>query len=157
MTAYNVEWLTEACFGYTLTLQIGSMNLFKRLKNSKIILIDDDEWIRDSMMLFFEGEECYLRTFETAEEGLSAMNTTVFDIIIADYMLPGMTGLEFFKKIQRTCKNAIRILITAYGTDEIFFQAKQLGVHDIIQKPFRTENIEASLSRFIFGHSEKSS
>ena len=125
------------------------MNLFKKLKNRTILLIDDDEWIRDAMTIFFEGEECYLLAFETAEEGLNAINTSVFDIIIVDYMLPGITGLEFFKRIQKTCNNAIRILMTAYGTDEVLFTAKQLGVHDVIEKPFNTENIEASLSLFI--------
>ncbi|MCK5783427.1 MAG: response regulator [Desulfobacterales bacterium] len=125
------------------------MNLFKKLKNRKILLIDDDEWIRDSMALFFEDEECCLRTFETAEEGLSEINSSEFDIIIADYMLPGITGLEFFERIQTTCKNAIKILITAYGTDEVFLRARQLGVHDIIEKPFKTENIETSLAPFI--------
>ncbi len=64
-------------------------------------------------------------------------------------MLPGITGLEFFEKIQKICANAIKILITAYGTDEVLFQARQLGVHDIIEKPFRTENIETSLASFI--------
>ncbi len=125
------------------------MNLFKKLKNRKILLIDDDEWIRDSMALFFEDEECCLHTFETAEEGLSEINSSEFDIIIADYMLPGITGLEFFERIQKTCKNAIKILITAYGTDEVFLRARQLGVHDIIEKPFKTENIETSLAPFI--------
>ena len=100
------------------------MNLFKKLKNRKILLIDDDEWIRDSMTLFFEGEECCLLAFETAEEGLNEINNCVFDIIIADYALPGINGLEFFKKIQKTCRNAIKILITAYGTDEVLLLAK---------------------------------
>ncbi len=125
------------------------MNIFKKIKNYKIILIDGDECIRDAMTLFFEGEDCCLHTFETAEEGLNAINASGFDIIIADYMLPGITGLEFFERIQKTCKNAIKILITAYGTDEVFLQARQIGVHDIIEKPFKTENIEVSLSFFI--------
>lgn len=125
------------------------MNLFKKLKNRSILLIDDDEWIRDAMSLFFEGEECFLHTFETAEEGLKIINTIGFDIIIVDYILPGMTGLGFFKRIQKKCNNAIRILITAYGTDEVFLQARHLGVDDIIEKPFKAENIEATLSLFI--------
>ena len=122
------------------------MDLFKKLKNHKILLIDDDEWIRDSMTLFFEGEGCKLLTLETAEEGLNQLNKHGFDIIISDYKLPGMNGLEFFKRIRQISRHSIKILITAYGKEEIFLRAKQLGVHDIIEKPFTTENIEASLS-----------
>jgi len=125
------------------------MNLFKKLKNHKILLIDDDEWIRDSMTLFFEGEDCKLLTLETAEEGLNELDKHGFDIIISDYKLPGMNGLEFFKRIRQISQDSIKILITAYGKEEIFLRAKQLGVHDIIEKPFKTENIEASLSSLI--------
>ncbi len=125
------------------------MNLFSKLKKMKILLIDDDEWIRDSMNLFFEEEDCKLLTLETAEEGLSELKKHDFNIIISDYRLPGMNGLEFFKRIRQISYHSIKILITAYGKEEIFLKAKQIGVHDIIEKPFKTENIEASLSRLL--------
>ena len=52
------------------------MNLFSKLKNMKILLIDDDEWIRDSMQLFFEGEGCHLLAIGTAEEGRACAGLT---------------------------------------------------------------------------------
>ena len=45
------------------------MDLFSKLKKMRILLIDDDEWIRDSLSLYFEGEGCHLLALETAEEG----------------------------------------------------------------------------------------
>jgi len=48
------------------------MDLFSRLKNMKIMLIDDDEWIRDAMRLFLEDEGCALTAVETAEEAIAA-------------------------------------------------------------------------------------
>ena len=64
------------------------MNLFSKLRKMKILLIDDDEWIRDSLRLFFEAERCQLLTLETAEEGLVALRENTYDIIIVDYKLP---------------------------------------------------------------------
>lgn len=125
------------------------MDLFAKLKPLKLLLIDDDEWIRDSMRLFFESEGCDLVTLVTAEEALKMIERQPFDIIIADYRLPGMDGIELFKKIRDSCRCAAKLLITAYMDDKVVSAAKKAGVHDLIEKPFNTENIEESLSRLL--------
>ena len=125
------------------------MDIFNRIKNMKILLIDDDEWIRDSLGLFFEAEGCNLRTFETAEEGMEAVNKEAYDIVISDYKLPGMDGLEFLRRVKEKQPNAFEILITAYANCEIVKEANKIGVKDIIPKPFTSEDVETSLSRII--------
>ena len=125
------------------------MDIFNRIKNMKILLVDDDEWIRDSLSLFFEAEGCNLLTFETAEEGMEAVNQQTYDIVISDYKLPGMDGLEFFRRVKEKQPNAFQILITAYANCEIIKEADELGVKDIIPKPFTSEDVETSLSRII--------
>ena len=115
----------------------------------KILLIDDDEWIRDSLTLFFENEGCCLVALETAEEGMAALKKKSYDIIIADYKLPGMDGLEFFKHLQKSHPDVIKILITAYGSNGVVSEAFKLGIHDFIDKPFTSKTIESSLSRLI--------
>ena len=75
------------------------MNLFSEIKEMNILLIDDDEWIRDSMSLLFESEGCQLLALETAEEGIKELKRKSYDIIFIDYKLPGMNGLSFLKKI----------------------------------------------------------
>ena len=125
------------------------MDLFNKLKKMKLLLIDDDEWIRDSLSLFFEGEGCHLLALETAEEALEALKHQSYDIIITDYRLPGIDGLEFLRHIQSKNIDAMNILITAYGDDEVISEARRMGVQDIINKPFNSEDIEASLTRLI--------
>lgn len=131
------------------------MDLFVKLKQLKLLLIDDDEWIRDSMRLFFESEGCDLVTLVTAEEALEMIGKQHFDIIIADFRLPGMDGIELFKRIRETCRCPIKILITAYKDEKVVCAAKQAGVHDLIEKPFNTDNIEASLSKLLSLFSSK--
>ena len=125
------------------------MDLFSELKEMKILLIDDDEWIRDSLSIFFESEGCQLLALETAEEGIEALRNQNYDIIIVDYRLPGMDGLEFLEKISNFKPPAIRILITAYGTKEVIARAMGLGIQDYLNKPFTVEKIEKTLSRLI--------
>jgi DNA-binding NtrC family response regulator len=125
------------------------MNLFKKLRSMKLLLIDDDEWIRDSLKLFFESEGCHIVALETAEEGLTFAKDQNFDLIIADYRLPGMDGLEFIKQLPENQAKAFKILITAYGSKDVFSEAHRIGVHDCIPKPFTSETIEASLEHLI--------
>lgn len=128
------------------------MDLFSKLKEKKILLIDDDEWIRDSLSIFFENEGCHLMAVETAEEGLELLKKQSCEIIITDYRLPGMDGLEFLKQIQGTHPHAMKILVTAYGSNDVISEAMRIGIQDIINKPFTTENIKDSLSRLIKKH-----
>ena len=128
------------------------MDIFSTLQNMKILLIDDDEWIRDSLCLLFEAEGCELLALETAEEGLNALHHQHYDIIISDYKLPGMDGLEFLKQIQISHPKAIRIMITAYINESLVSEGKKIGIQDFIAKPFTSETLQASLARLTVNH-----
>jgi len=122
------------------------MDIFSKLRNMKILLIDDDEWIRDSLSIFFEAEGCRIVSVETAEEGLEALRSQSYDIIITDYKLPGMDGIEFLKQIQTSQQSAKKIMITAYKSEAVIQEAKKAGVQHLIAKPFTSDTIEASLT-----------
>jgi DNA-binding NtrC family response regulator len=127
------------------------MDLFAKLKTMKILLVDDDEWIRDSLRIFFEAEGCHIVALETAEEAMEELNCQDYDIIITDYRLPGMDGVAFLKQIKNSHPDSIKILITAYKSDVVVSEAKKVGVQHLIAKPFTSETIEASLSHLIAG------
>ncbi len=125
------------------------MTFFEKIKNLHLLLIDDDEWIRDSMRLFFESEGCDLVALETAEQAMELIKKQPFDIIIADFRLPGINGIEFFKRTRELSRPSLKVLITAYMSKAVAAEAKQAGVHDLIEKPFRPETIEKSLARLL--------
>ena len=122
------------------------MDLFGKIREMKILLIDDDEWIRDSLRIFFEAEDCHVLALETAEEGIAAIKDQTFGLIIVDYKLPGLDGLEFLKRIHNTQPDAIKILITAYRNENVVSEAKKLKVQGFIEKPFTSDTIMASLA-----------
>ena len=125
------------------------MDQFVTIKGKKVLLIDDDEWIRDSLGMFFKSEEMHIDALETAEEGITALSRQRYDIIITDYRLPGMDGLKFLKRVQESNPDSFKILITAYGSREVISAAAELGVDEYIEKPFTTKTIEDALSRLI--------
>jgi DNA-binding NtrC family response regulator len=126
-----------------------------KLKELKILLIDDDKWVRDSLSLFFESEGYLLVACETGEEGLETLRDQTYDIIIVDYKLPGMDGLEFLKKIEKPYPGSMKVLLTAYKEDKIVAEATRIGVDDFIQKPFTAKMIEESFSRLIEKREQK--
>jgi CheY-like chemotaxis protein len=132
-----------------IVLRLIEMDVFVKIKNMNLLLVDDDEWIRDSLTLFFESEGCKITALETAEEALKLFQLKRFDVIIADYRLPGMDGLEFIKNLPKSQSHALKILITAHGNQDIFTRAQRIGVDACIAKPFTSETIEGSLQRLI--------
>ena len=131
------------------------MNLFSKLKNKKILLVDDDEWIRDSLTLYFDTEGCHIVAVETAEEGMELLKQQNYDIILLDYKLPGIDGLTFSRKIQEIRPDAIKILITAYKNKKVVSEAMNAGIQDLIDKPFTIKTIEDSMSRLIQRNEEE--
>ena len=112
------------------------MNPFNQLKQVKTLLVDDDELIRDSLSMAFKNKGCFMRVAGTAEEGLQAINQEKFDIIISDFRLPGMNGLEFLKLATINHPESVNILITAYRDEYLFTEAVRIGVTEFIDKPF---------------------
>ena len=125
------------------------MDLFARLQGMNVLLVEDDQWIRDSLRRFFANENCALMAVETGEDGLEIIKDNACDIIIADYRLPGMDGLAFLKKAQDINAQVKKILLTAYMTEPVISEAFRLGVHEFIEKPFSTEDLEEALARIL--------
>jgi DNA-binding NtrC family response regulator len=121
------------------------MDALAKLANLKILLVDDDPFIRDAMTLAFRQKKFSLVTAETAEEGLKAMHEETFNIIISDFKLPGNNGLTFLKQAIASQPGSIKLLISASGNDEVVSEAYRIGVHDFLQKPFTLETLLATL------------
>ena len=122
------------------------MNPFNQLKQVKTLLVDDDELIRDSLSMAFKNKGCFMRVAGTAEEGLQAINQEKFDIIISDFRLPGMNGLEFLKLATLNHPESVNILITAYRDEYLFTEAIRIGVTEFIDKPFSVKALVTLLA-----------
>ena len=98
-----------------------------------------------------KGAQCHFLHFvhETAEKALAELDRRKLAVIITDYKLPGMDGIAFLEKIQKSHPDAVKIMITAYASDSVVRRAKQAGAQQLIPKPFTSETIEACLTRLI--------
>ncbi|TDI85414.1 MAG: sigma-54-dependent Fis family transcriptional regulator [Caldithrix sp.] len=83
------------------------------------------------------------RAVETAdaEQAEKQLSKTKFDLLISDYKLPGMTGIELLEKIKLISPETEAMLITAYGSIELAVEAMKKGAADFITKPFSPEEL----------------
>ena len=132
------------------------MRAFNNLKKLKTLLVDDDELIRDSLRIAFQAKGCFMRTAESAEAGLKALEEEHFDIVISDFRLPGTNGLEFFKLAHVCLQDTITVLITAYRDKDISSEASKIGIHDFIEKPFSIGLLVQSLAELVHPKGESS-
>ena len=115
------------------------MNPFNLLEDTKTLLVDDDEFIRDSLRIVFDSKGCFLKTAQTAEEGLMVLEEDKYDIIISDFRLPGIDGLRFLRFASLIQEEPIKLLITAYKDDHVLEEAERIGVDEFIEKPFSVD------------------
>jgi len=122
------------------------MNPFSQLKKVKTLLVDDDELIRNSLSMAFTTKGCFLKTTETAEQGLKALEEEKFDIVISDFRLPGIDGLRFLRLATLMQPDSIKLLITAYKDDHILSEALRYGISEFMEKPFSVKALVELLS-----------
>ena len=140
-----LRWWGKSAMLFKSLKKEEKLNSFATLAQRKTLLVDDDPFIRDAMKLAFKQKGFSLHTAKTAEEGLKAMHEANFDIIISDFKLPGINGLTFLKQAVITQPEAVKLLISANGNDEIISQAYTIGIHDFLQKPFTQATLWATL------------
>ena len=122
------------------------MDPFKKLEGLKTLLIEDNQIVRDTFTMVFAHKNCALKAVMNAEDGLRALEKERFDIIISDFRLPGINGVEFLKKAVDIQPHTVRVLITGYGNEEMINEVYRSGAHEFMQKPF---SLNALLERLL--------
>lgn len=115
--------------------------LINKLKGSTVLLIEDNEFVRSALQMAFAISGCMVQPVATAEEGLAALGRAAFDVIVCDYRLPGMDGLEFFRRAKSRTPTSIKVLMSAYGFSNAAAAAKNVGVHAMFEKPFPIQRL----------------
>lgn len=102
----------------------------------KILIIDDDEGLLHFLTRFFTRKEYQVEAFNSAQAALELITKESFDLILLDYKMPELNGLEALKQIKSTQVKTPVIIMTAYGTTETAIDAMKLGAYDYLVKPF---------------------
>jgi len=117
------------------------MKSFAQLKDVKTLLVEDDAMIRNALSLAFKNKACCLRVCKNGQQGLQALKEERFDIVICDFRLPDMNGLEFFKLMGNRPSHILKILVSAYSDEKLSSELPRVELHAFIPKPFTVKQL----------------
>lgn len=110
-------------------------------KKISILVVDDEESVRDSLSNWFIEDGYRVACAEHAKKALSMLEAENFDIILADLKMPGMDGLEMLQRIKSFNRDSIVIVMTAFATVDTAVKALKEGAYDYITKPFDPDDL----------------
>ncbi len=111
------------------------------MANPAILLIDDEEIMREVISRLLSREGYAVQTAPTADEGLAKLRDEPFDLVLLDLMLPGKSGLQALEEILEFDPDIVVVMISAYASVENAVQATKAGAFDFVTKPFKNEEL----------------
>ena len=128
------------------------------MSKATILIVDDEEDIRELVELNLAQEGYKVLSCETGEQALETAAYKLPDLIILDLMLPGIDGLEVCKKLKSNIKteNIPIVMLTAKGEETDIVTGLELGADDYVTKPFRGKVLVARVRRILRRSTERS-
>jgi len=113
----------------------------------RILVIDDEAAIRDSLRMILEYEHYEFLGAASGPEGISLIKRDTPDLVVLDIKMPGMSGLETLAEIRKVDEAVPVAMISGHGTITDAMQATRLGAFDFIEKPFTSERVLVTVAK----------
>jgi two-component system response regulator AtoC len=107
----------------------------------RILIVDDDESLRESLALVLGAEGYETSLASSGEDALARLDDTLPDVVLCDLRMPGIDGLALLPELARRRPDATLILMSAYGTEELALEAMRRGACDYLAKPFQPSEL----------------
>ncbi|MSS71607.1 MAG: response regulator [Candidatus Latescibacteria bacterium] len=113
-----------------------------------LFIVDDEEGILELLSRRFTDWGYRVTPMPGAEQALNILKDVRPDLILADYWMPSMNGIELFKQTQTVCPDAVRLLMTAYGNLNVATAAiNEARVYKFIPKPWDDRDLLLTVQR----------
>jgi len=122
---------------------------------SKILIIEDNDTMREAMAAIIGKMRHEFDSAVSGNDGLRLVEQKGYDLVVTDYKMAGMDGLEILRQVKQNYPLTEVLIITAYGTIELAVEAMKLGAVDFITKPFSHEEFKLKIERILERITEK--
>jgi DNA-binding NtrC family response regulator len=119
------------------------------VNNIKILIVDDELIMRESLAGWLERDGHTVQTAASGEEALEKLKQTHFDIFLVDIKMEGMSGLEVLRRVKESDPDAEVVMITAYGSIPSAIEAMKDGAYDYMLKPFDPNELGVLIEKII--------
>ncbi len=116
----------------------------------KILLIEDDEFIGESIKDYFELQGSRVDYYNSPVKALEEVYPSHYDIFLLDVNMPEMNGYELYNELKNYANEVPVIFITAYSDIDHVEKAFEIGAADYIKKPFELKELELRIKRLVF-------
>jgi two-component system response regulator AtoC len=113
----------------------------------RILIVDDDEALRESLQLILSGEGYDVLLAEGGETALRVIEESPVDAVLCDLRMPGIDGFDLIPQIARQLPGVPIILMSAHGTQDLAVEAIRRGAYDYLAKPFQPSEIQLTLRK----------
>ncbi len=117
------------------------------MSRKSVLIVDDEEGIRESLSGILEDEGYDVLTASSGEDALAITKEHMPDIVLLDVWLPEMDGLETLPRLKEIDANIPVIMISGHGNIEIAVKATRLGAYDFLEKPLSLEKVIITTKR----------
>ena len=118
-----------------------------QLQNQKVLIVDDEQSILTSLSRLFEMNDIHVITADSGARALDIIEKTPVDLVISDYKMPRMTGLDLMVQIRNTHPDIIRIMLTAFSEQKIMQTAINQGeIYRFFVKPWDENELLAAVN-----------
>ena len=110
-------------------------------QGGKILIVDDELVVRDSLGKWFTSEGYTVKTTGSAHEALTSFQPGAWDVALLDIKMPGTDGIELQQRLHEADPDLIVIIMTGYASVDSAVQALKQGAYDYITKPFDPDEL----------------
>jgi DNA-binding NtrC family response regulator len=121
-------------------------------EKQSILVVEDEAKLRRLIELQLAEDDFIARSAPDAETALEMLNKDSFDLVVTDFKLPGMNGLEFLQAAKNINANLPVIMMTAYGSVESAVDAMKAGASDYVLKPFSLAELIIVIRKELTSH-----
>jgi DNA-binding NtrC family response regulator len=113
----------------------------------RLLIVDDDDQLRQTLLRRFQRQGMNVTAAETAEQAVPLLDKVRFDVALLDLHLPGMSGIDLLARLKSAQPEVEALLLTAHGSMDTAIVAMKRGAYDYLTKPFHLPELEIHIQK----------
>lgn len=117
------------------------------IEQRKVMLVDDDDSVRDAIAEILERRGWLVGSFNSAEGAVESLKKESYDVVLADINMPDINGMDFLHISKEIAPDVPVVIITGYPSIDLAVEAMKVGAVDFLAKPFKIEELEITVRK----------